>query len=108
MRSSKEIANEIKKINADGRKMGYLQNEGGEGYVHLADTTALENEFHAAKDLEFANEWTAETTATRRTAWNTKMGAIKGRKLVYADITNLEREFGFSFNDMKKAVAMYK
>lgn len=108
MRSSKEIANEIKKINAEGRKMNNIHNDGGEGYDHTADTAALENEYHAAKDLEFANEWTTGVTATRRTAWNTRMGATKGRKLVYSDITNLEREFGFKFDDLKKAIAMHK
>ena len=88
--------------------MNNLHNDGGEGYDHTTDTTALETEFHAAHKAEFAAEWTAETTATRRGAWNAKMGAIKGRKLVYSDIEDLERHFGFAFVDMKKAVAMHK
>lgn len=101
-RSSKEIAQEIKAINATGRKMNYLQNEGGEGYNHTADTTELEAEFHAAKDQEFASEWTEEVTASRRVEWNaSKVTGIKA-------MLETERVLGYQFSDLKKAIAMYK
>lgn len=83
--------------------MNQLQNEGGEGCDHTADTSALEAEYNTAKDAEFASEWTAEVTAERRAAWNTAAKLFKS----YKEQRATEAAMGFIFEDLKKAVTMH-
>ena len=108
MRNSKTIANEIKTIIAAGRRMNRLQNEGGEGYDHTADTSALQAEHAAAQDSEFATEWTAEVTTERRAAWNANMQQYRTKKMTPKILTSLERDAGYTMNDLKKAIALNK
>lgn len=101
MRNSKEIAAEIRKINAAGRAVNAYQNEGGEGYDHTADTSALEKEYNEAIEREFRAEWTEEVTAYRRNAWN-KSGVTP------RTVPQVQKALGFTLIDLKKAVAMHK
>ncbi len=105
MRNSKEIAAEIRKINAAGRATARFQNEYGGGYDHTADTSELEKEYADAKACEFTTEWSAETTAIRRAAWN-KMIKTNPPKS-YKEQCSKERDIGFTVDNLKKAVALY-
>jgi len=51
-RTSKEISAEIRAMNNKINTLNDLQNEGGEGYEHTIDTSALEAEYYAAKKAE--------------------------------------------------------
>lgn len=101
MRSSKEIAAEIKRLQADGRKVNAYQNEGCTGYDHTANLAALDAEYREAKAAEFAAEWTKDVTAARREAWNAI--ARTGERNTY----KIEQAVGFSLVDLKKAVAAH-
>ena len=99
MRDSETILNEIKAIKSYGAKINYLQNEGGEGFDHTEDTYNLEKELSAAKKTEWVAEWSVDVTASRRTEWNAlKVRGIKA-------MISAERDLGFSFSDLKKAIA---
>lgn len=69
----------------------------------------------AAKDAAFWGEWTPETTAARKAAWNAGLearGIVRGQKPAksvnaYAIQSDLERQFGFRFDDLKRAIAKH-
>ena len=103
MRSSKEIAKEIRNLNKAGRKINAYQNEGGCGYDHTPDTSALEAEYHAAKKEEFAAEWTAEVTATRRATFNDLVISKK-----FKTLHEIEQALGFTRDQLAEAIELNK
>lgn len=77
-----------------------LQNEGGEGY----STYEVESEKNAYKEIElieaaFAEEWTPEVFAARRSAWNA--GAVNCK--TNREVTDLAKRLGYGLQDLKKA-----
>lgn len=121
-------------MNATTYKNGI--NEGGEGYnpfvktettynrtlhqcrimdkmnsmpVGCPEYVELKNELDAMKaedEAAFAAEWTPETTTTRRQLWNT--WAKAQTKMNGYIVAQKEKEFGFSLDSLKKAVALNK
>lgn len=62
----------------------------------------------AAKDAAFATEWTAETFAARRAAWNAEVTKLPrdAKGIKWDAIRALEARLGYTMDDLKRAKAM--
>ena len=100
MRTTKEITSDIRAINTRANALNDLQNEGGEGYQHEPDTSALEAEWDIANAAERKEEWTKEVTIARRAEFNIS-GATK------LTLTKIESKLGYTLHNLKKAIASH-
>lgn len=80
------------------------------GTYNQAEINALHAELaqiEAEEEAEFVAAWPIETTKERRSFWNDRVHAgefnIKG-KIDFKKVGSAEREQGWSFRDLKKAV----
>ena len=100
MRTIEEIRAEIKAVQARGRAVNSLQNEGGEGYDHTdeARIEALTDELAAVK---YATDWSRENTIAKRAEWNAVAKRIgKCRDAV----ARIEAETGYRMTELIAAV----
>ena len=110
------------------RKYNNLMNEGGEGYnphskeearpmdraermdrlMRIMAGTSTHDpryaELRAEYNALYEEVWSLATTKARREAWNTKVVDAKkaGKKI---NLPRLEKEMGFAFAELKKAIA---
>ena len=96
----KAQAQELKTKIEEAKKYDRLVNEGGDGYKsHEQYLNEYSTVLFELSKLEFAAEWTPETTTVRRQAWN-KSGATP------SNMRAIQEKLGFTFADLKKAIAL--
>ena len=96
MRSQNEIKSEIAKVQAAGKAMNKLQNEGRDGYNHANETRL--HELAAELQVVIDAEWTVEVTTARRAAWNAAVKAGERNPL------KIQAKLGFVMDDLRAAV----
>jgi hypothetical protein len=108
MRTTTQIAADIKAAAARDSDYNRVMNEGGEGYER--DTTAaLRAEYMASEKAEFAAVWTLDTTQARRAAWKTEMQALAAAKqpATAKTIGPIVKRLGYSLGDIQRAKALH-
>jgi putative IMPACT (imprinted ancient) family translation regulator len=105
MRTSKEIKAEMDKVQAAGRRMNNLQNEGHYGYDH-ADSKKLDALFAEFRAAKFAEEWSKEQTIEKRVRWNATVVAAK--KIGKAsNLHYLQTTSGIKMSELRDAVKFH-
>ncbi len=72
-----------------------------------AKVRGIEDEIKAAQEAKFEAEWTLEVTKARRETWNAWARSLKG-SISNAELLSQEEKFGFTFQDMKKAIKLHR
>lgn len=110
MRTTTEIKAEIDTIRKAMNGYNRLVNEGGEGYVAEDQRIpALAAEFIVAQSAEFAAEWTVETTAARRAAWNAEVAPLvaAGKPVKPEVVKAVETKLGYTLADIARAKKLH-
>lgn len=107
MRTTTQIVDEIKALQAKDRAYNSLVNEGGEGYEREdSRIAALQDEFLAAAKAEKAAQWTVEIFVARRAAWNAevaKVAAANGGAVPNSEFKSMVARLGYSHTDLAYA-----
>jgi hypothetical protein len=109
-RTSAQINAEIAALQAADRAYNRVVNEGGEGYERNSVPATLVAEFHAAKDAEFAAEWTLDVLTERRAAWNAGVNALMskhGRNVPVEAVSDLSLRLGYGVAEIGKAKRLH-
>lgn len=109
MRTTTQIAAEIKTLRAADKFYNRLVNEGGDGYEREDSRIAtLNEEYLAASKAEWAAEWTPEVFAARRVAWNAevaRVSAANGGTVPAGELKAMIARLGYSHMDLARAKA---
>lgn len=105
---------------AQADELAALEAKHGKHYLDMTPTEQAERRARnaaaeAERDATFWAEWTPETTAARKAAWNDGLearGLVRGRPApkglhMTTVQTELERALGFRFEHLKRAIAKH-
>ena len=108
MRTLKEVKKDIASVEAKGKRINDIQNEGYEGYDNT-DYDALDKLFEEKRAIQFKAEWSLEQTVQKREAWNAEVRKIadRGWKINCARLEQLRDKLGFSGDELKDAMGVH-